>query len=170
MGWVGQFHGRSTENEYRLRRLASRRSGGLCFPRNTPLTKGLTMKLSNPLKSFASRLSMMRPGYRMRKRRSLSSRSWLAAEVLDERKLLSANVNLSVVAGVITMKSTDAGNPEVDVHRVDSSNVEFDPGFDTQITYKGNVYTSPFEVSIPKVAAVTVCLGTGYDSFDIYNL
>src|SRR5262249_34586977 len=76
----------------------------------------------------------------------------------------------SVVAGAITLTATDGEDHSIDVHRVDPTNVEFDVFDGTQITYKGTVHTSDFDVAIPTVTSVKVNLGTGYDTYDIFDL
>ena len=127
------------------------------------------MKLCNPLKSMTWNSLLRRSSRRTRRRRTSFAPLSLGAEVLENRQLLS-NVNLSVVAGAITLTATDGDDHSVDVHRVDSTNVEFDPFNGTQITYLGVAHSSSFDVAIPTVASVKVKLGTGYDTYDIHNL
>lgn len=84
--------------------------------------------------------------------------------------MLAANVNLSVIAGAVTMTATDAGDPSVFVHRVDATNVAFDVSPGTQMTYNGSVHAASFNVAIPTVSSLTVNLGSGFDVFNIFDL
>lgn len=128
------------------------------------------MKLRNPLTSLRWNL-LRRPGARLRRRRPARAPACLAAEILEQRQLLSAaNVNLSVLAGAITLSATDNNNHSLAVHRVDSTNVEFDVSGGTQITYLGVVHTSSFNVAIPTVLSVTANLGGGFDTYNIFDL
>src|SRR5579872_4299310 len=102
------------------------------------------MKLCNPLKSLTGNSILGRSTRRLRRRPRVSGRPW-SAEVLEQRDLLAANVNLSVVAGAITMAATDGGNHGVAVHRVDPTNVEFDTSAGTQITYRSEEHTSELQ-------------------------
>jgi len=127
--------------------------------------------LRNLLTSFVWNSLMGRSGRRLRRRHPVVTPISPAAQLLERRQMLSnANVNLSVVAGAITLTATDSGDHGVDVNRADPTNVAFHPGFGTQITYLGVVHTSPFNVAIPAVASVGVNLGTGFDTYDIDNL
>lgn len=127
------------------------------------------MKLCNSLKSLSWSSLLRRSAYRLRRRPRTWGGPW-SGEVLEQRALLAANVNLSVVAGAITMSATDGGNHSIGVQRVSSTDVEFSAGLGSQITYLGLVHTSPFDVAIPVVLGVTVNLGTGNDTYSIHNL
>lgn len=128
------------------------------------------MKLLNPLRSLSWN-SLWRPGNRRRCGRSARTPVVLSAEVLEQRQLLSGpNVNLSVLAGAVTLAATDNGDHSVNVHRVDSTNLAFDVSGGTQITYLGVVHTSSFTVAVPTVVGVTVNLGGGYDTYNIFDL
>src|SRR5579872_5209728 len=109
------------------------------------------MKLRNPLRSWNWN-SLWRPRNRLRRRRPVQAPMFLIAEVLEQRQLLSGpNVNLSVLAGAVTLTATDNSDHSISVHRVDSTNVEFDVSGGTQITYLGTVHTTSFNVAIPTV-------------------
>src|SRR5260370_35598174 len=115
-----------------------------------PNVKVPTMKLPNPLKSLNWNSLVWRPGRRLRRRSpGFAPAGYFGAEVLEQRQLLSGtpNVNLTVVAGAITLTSTDSNDASVDVHRVDPTNVEVDAFNSTQITYKGIVHTTSFYVA-----------------------
>lgn len=134
------------------------------------------MKLVNPLKLLTWKSLFRQSGRRLRRARSaFTPVGSIAAEILEERALLSnSNVALAVSSGAITLTTTDnSGNSAgVAVHRVDSTNVEFDLlNGATQITYLSVVHTSSFTVAIPTVASITVNTGAGSnDFFDIYDV
>ncbi len=126
------------------------------------------MKLPNPLRALSWN-SLRRPG--IRRRRPVRTPTFLAAEILEQRQLLAGpNVNLSVLAGAVTLTATDSGDHSINVHRVDSTNVTFDVSGGTQITYLGVVHASSFNVAIPTVTGVTVNLGGGFDTYNIFDL
>lgn len=131
------------------------------------------MNLLNPLTSLTWNSLFRRSGRRLRRRANGNAQlARFAAEVLEQRTLLTvSNVNLTVAAGAITLTASDTNNHSIDVHRVGATNnVEFDVFSGTQITYLGVIHTTAFTVAIPTVASVTVNLGGGYDTYDIYDL
>ena len=129
------------------------------------------MTLRNALKSMTWNSLLRRSRGRLRRKPRALAPICLSAEVLEQRQLLSAaNVNLCALAGAITLSATDSGNHDVTVHRVDATNVEFDPGAGTQITYLGTAHTSAFDVAIPIVLGVTVNLGSGFDTYNVFGL
>src|SRR5579872_2712247 len=102
------------------------------------------MKLLNPLKSLSWRSLFRRPRTRLRRRMSsFSPAGSFAAEVLENRALLSAaNVNLTVsAAGAMTLTSTDANDDTIHMYRNGSGNIQFNAFDGTQITYKGTTYS-----------------------------
>lgn len=132
------------------------------------------MKLLNPLKSLSWRSLFRRPRTRLRRRMSsFSPVGFFAAEVLEDRALLSGNVNLTVsAAGAMTLTSTDASDDNIAMFRNGGGKIQFDTDAATQITYLGNVYTGAdaLELTIPTVQSITVNLGSGYSTYNISDI
>jgi len=124
------------------------------------------MKICNPWKLFAE-WQGRRPRLR---RRSPALVASIAAEVLEERRLLTAgNVNLAVSPlGDITLTSTDANNPDVTMTR-SGGTVVFTGSSGTQINY-AQTQSAQLIVAIPAVRNITLNLGTGEDLFAMSGL
>ncbi len=87
-----------------------------------------------------------------------------AAEVLEERQLLSGNVVAGNVGAAITLTSDNGGNT-VNVFRLDPTTVEIDGLSGTTINGAPSV-----TFAISSVSSLTANLGAGYDTFNIYDL
>src|SRR5262245_25307843 len=120
------------------------------------------MKLCNPFKSLT--WNSLRLGSHRRPRRL--RRDFVPpcpTEVLEVRALLSGNVVASAIGTAITLTS-DGGDNGVDVFRLDATHVEID-GFNG--TTINGAASKIFTLS--SVFGITVNLGSGYDSYNIFS-
>src|SRR5438046_2731296 len=126
------------------------------------------MKLSNPLKTLTWDSLFRSSRSRLRRRRTSYAPVNLAAEVLEERALLSGgNVTAlaTAVAGVGSLTLTsDSGDNTAYVYRLNSTTVEVDGIGGTTIN---NATFATFALST--VTGITVNLGSGYDTYTIYS-
>ena len=114
-----------------------------------------------------SRYSLFRCSGRCRRRSQLGFAPvvGLAAEVLEQRQLLSGNVTATsaAVAGVGSLTLTnDSGDNDINVYRLDAGHVEIDAFGGTTINGAASVV-----FALSKVTGITVNLGSGYDAYNI---
>lgn len=124
------------------------------------------MKLSNPLKSLTWNSLFRSSRSRLRRRRPNNAPINLAAEVLEERRLLAATVSVSVGAGgllTLTSNTTSADSIDIDVYRNSSGQVEIDAlsGSITNPNSGGSyVFSGP-------VSGIIVKMGAGFDNYTV---
>jgi hypothetical protein len=121
------------------------------------------MKLRNPFLSLTWNSLWLRSRARLRRvRRSLAPVS-LAAEILEVRSLLSGNV-VAATAGTALTLTSDSGDNDVNVFRLNATTVEIDGLNGTTIN---GAASRTFALS--SVSGITVNLGSGFDSYDIFS-
>ena len=127
-----------------------------------------TMTLLNPLKSLTWKTSSRRSSRRVRRCvPGFTTDGHFAAEILEQRALLSANVTATVASvggvGSLTLTS-DSGDDSVNVYRLDANDIEVDGLNGTTIN---NNPSATFALST--VTGITVNLGSGYDQYSIFS-
>ena len=127
-----------------------------------------TMTLMNSFKSLTSKTSSRRSGRRVRRCvPGFAAVGDFAAEILEQRALLSANVTATVASvrgiGSLTLTS-DSGDDSVNVYRLDATHIEVDGLNGTTIN---NDPSAIFALS--SVTGITVNLGSGYDQYSIFS-
>lgn len=127
------------------------------------------MKLLNPLKTLNWN-SLFRSSRGRLRRRPSNAAVNLAAEVLEQRAMLSANVNVTQNGAAITLTSqtTNTENISVEVFRYSNSQIEIVADSGTLTLNGGGTVTSLF-LSATSVSGITVFVGAGYDKFQIYS-
>jgi hypothetical protein len=136
------------------------------------------MKLLNTLKtsSWNSLQWQSRQRPRLRRKSAIwSPAGCLAAEVLEQRALLSATVNLTTSAnGAIQLTSNTAHGEQVSlgVHR-NGANVEFTVLGGTLHNTSTNANFAAgqtLDIALATIKSIAVNLGAGFDTFQIYDL
>src|SRR5262245_50124768 len=124
------------------------------------------MKFRNPLRSLTwSSLFASSHRSRWRRRRTGGLPLNVAAEVLEVRSLLSANVAAAVAGTALTLTSDNNGGHNVHVYRLDANPVEVDaPPAGTTINGGASaVFT------LSSVSGITVNLGNGADTYHVFS-
>src|SRR5262249_30070460 len=118
------------------------------------------MKLRNPFQSLSWNSLWLRSRARPRRaRRRLAP----AAEILEVRSLLSGNV-VAATAGTALTLTSDSGDNDVNVFRLNATTVEVDGLNGTTIN---GAASRTFALS--SVSGITVNLGSGFDTYDIFS-
>lgn len=132
------------------------------------------MKLLNPLESLTWNSLFRSSRSRLRRRLPSFAPMSLAAEVLEERQLLSGTVNVQQVGSALILTADANGSagssPTFELYRSGGTVIVDDDGSGTTIFKNGGSAGSSQSFSIANVSTVTVNLGTGYDTFYMYDL
>jgi hypothetical protein len=124
------------------------------------------MRLRNPFKSLTSNSLFHSSRNRLRRRRPGFAPITGAAEILEVRAMLSSPNVAAIVSGTaLTLTSDNNGNHAVNVYRKDSTHIEVDNA-DGVTTINGGA-SAVFALS--SVSGITVNLGNGYDSYDLFS-
>jgi hypothetical protein len=134
------------------------------------------MRLCNIWKSLTWNSLLSRRNRHLRRRPALAP-CCLAAEVCEDRRLLSGTVNVVQSGNSLTLTAdanhTAGSTPTFELHRINATTVQVDDAGSGTLIAKNGAFGSAGAVqtfSISSVANVTVNLGTGYDTFSMFDL
>jgi hypothetical protein len=117
--------------------------------------------------------ALFQPAPRLRSRRwaDTSPFGFYAAEVLEQRTLLSqmnGNVAVTIKGGNVTIQDSDNGNHSIQVER-SGGNLIF-TGFGSTLTIGNGPAGSTQTVALASVTSLTINTGTGHDIFGVRGL